>query len=153
MADLDFQFRTVMFGHMTITGLYPQGLTPNPLHLKRVRHHIDTYKTHIRPIHRSSQMFHHTPELPGREPCGWAVWELSSEDRLSSVIGVFRLAGETESSRKVHPRELNRSRRYQLTFDNSGDHLEIDGRTIIESGIEVRLSHPLTSELVLIKAV
>jgi alpha-galactosidase len=153
MADLDFQFRTVMFGHMTIMGLYPQGLTPNPLHLQRVRHHVDTYKTHIRPIHRSSQMFHHTPELPGREPCGWAVWELSSEDRLSSVIGVFRLAGETESSRKVHPRGLNRSRRYQLTFDNSGDHLEIDGRTIIESGIEVRLSHPLTSELVLIKAI
>jgi hypothetical protein len=44
------------------------------------------------------------------------------------------------------------SRRYRVTWDNSGETCEVDGFTLMKQGITVRLEGPLTSELLLFEA-
>lgn len=45
------------------------------------------------------------------------------------------------------------SRRYKVTWDNTGQVCEVDGFSLVEHGITVRLEGALTSELLLCEAV
>jgi alpha-galactosidase len=94
-------------------------------------------------------VFHHTPALPLFKPSPWCVLEYASSDSSRAVVGIFRLTGPADGSYRFRPRGLRASNRYRVSFDNSGDVVEVSGLELRSDGIKVRLESPLTSELLL----
>lgn len=95
-ADLGFQLRLLVFVHPTLGYLNPLGSRPNPAQVARVRHAVDIYKHFVRPFHRDSRIFHHTPTASGRDPQGWGVLELAAREGPRAGAGVFRQAWPAE---------------------------------------------------------
>jgi alpha-galactosidase len=152
-ADYDFQSRLLFFLMPKIAFLYPMGSQPNPLLIQRTRRFVDLYKNFVRPFMDTGRLYHHTPELSGLDPHGWGVLELASEDRTRSICGLFQLSAPAEPEYLLRPRGLDVSRRYKVTFDNSGQTVVVDGLTLTQQGIAVRLEGALTSELLLFEAI
>ena len=49
------------------------------------------------------------------------------------------------------PRGLDPARRYEVTQDNTGSRYIVDGRSLMQQGIRVRLDAAQTSELLLFR--
>lgn len=151
-ADIDFQARLLLFARPLVAIYQPPGARPNPVQFGRIRHMLELYKNFVRPFAGDSRIFHHTPTLDGLEPRDWGVLELAAENRDRALIGAFRLASPRGGEYVVSPRGLDRSRRYRVTWDNSGVSHETDGATLVRHGLAVRLEGGLTSELILFEA-
>lgn len=152
-ADLDFQARLLLFARPTVVIIDPLGAARNPLQVERIRHMVDLYTGFVRPFSADSRMFHHTPTTVGIEPRGWGVLELASGDGSRAIVGAFRLSGDAEPTRLVHPRGLRRDRRYEVTWDDTGEVHERDGADVMATGLRVRLEGALTSELIRLEAI
>ena len=131
----------------------PVGAGWNPHQLARVRHFVDLYKNFVRPFMNTGRIYHHTPSLAGPEPQGWGVLELAARDHSRSIAGVFQLAAPRERAYQLRLRGLDRSKRYRVTWDNSGQSTIVDGFTLMNQGLTVELGGALTSELLLFTAV
>ncbi len=151
-ADYDFQYRTLLFLMPKIAFLYPKGAVPNPVLIRRTRRWTDFYKSFVRPFMDTGRIYHHTPDLGGIDPHGWGVLELASEDRTRGICGLFQLAAPSEPEYLLKPRGLDASKRYKVTFDNSGQTAVVDGFTLMTRGLTVRLEGALTSELLIFEA-
>jgi alpha-galactosidase len=152
-ADFDFQSRLLLFVEPKAGFLYPLGAQPNPVFMARARHWVDLYKHFVRPFVSTSRIYHHTPEVSAVDPSGWGVLELASEDRARGICGVFQLSAPGDVQYQLHPRGLDISRRYRVTFDNLGQSTIVDGYALVEQGIRVRLEGALTSELLIFEQV
>lgn len=152
-ASFDFQTRLLMFLDPKFGFIYPLGAEPNPLMIRRLKHSVGIYKDFVRPYIETSRIYHHTPEVSGKDPQGWGVLELASADRSRSLCGLFQLSAPVHSEYRLYPRGIDLSRRYRVTFDNLGETALIEGYTLVESGLPVRLETALTSELILFEAV
>lgn len=151
-ADFDFQSRLLLFLMPKFGFLYPIGAKPNPVFMARVKYWVSLYKNFVRPFILTGRIYHHTPVLSGFDPHGWGILELASEDHTRGICGLFQLSAPTDSERKLRLRGLDVSRRYRVTFDNSGQTTLLDGFTLMEQGITVRLEGALTSELLICEA-
>jgi alpha-galactosidase len=150
-GDLDMQMRCCMFGHFTLSGIYPKAGDEDPEQVDRIRHHVEVYKRHIRPILGTCLMYHHTPVLKGKEPQGWAVWECVAEDRRRAAVAIFRLAGPGQDEYVLRMRGVDAGCPYRVTFDNSGETAEFRGASLKNDGLVVRLARPMTSELLILE--
>jgi hypothetical protein len=101
----------------------------------------------------NSLIYHHTPEVDGIEPKGWGVLELAAEDRSRAICGLFQMAAPSQPDYLLRMRGLDASRRYKVTFDNSGQTTIVDGYALMTHGLTVRLEGALTSELLIFEAV
>ena len=152
-ADFDFQARTLLFMQPKFGFLYPMGSQPNPIFMRRTKHWVDLYKNFVRPFIDTSRIYHHTPEISGLDPHGWGVIELASEDHTKAICGLFQLSAPTQAEYELRFRGIDVSRRYRVTFDNSGQSSIVDGFLLMEQGIKVRLESALTSELLILEGV
>ncbi len=152
-SELDFQARLLLFVRPTVALFHPPGAARNPVQIARVRHMVDLYKNFVRPFQTQSRIYHHTPTFESTEPQGWGVLELAANDRTRAIAGVFQLAAPRETEYRLRPRGLDLSRRYRVTWDNSGQAHEADGFTLAQQGLVVRLEGALTSELLRFEAV
>jgi len=152
-GDFDSCLRFGMLGLFAISGLYPDPATRNPEQIARARHHVDLYKTFIRPFLRQAEIFHHTPALPGRVPTGRCVLELAAPDRSRDLIAIFRFAADAGDDAPVIPRGLNAGKRYQVVSDNSGEVWTATGAELADSGLRARIGRALGSELFLLKEI
>lgn len=152
-SELDFQLRTLLFCRPTFGFLRPLDASWNPILLERVKHAIKLYKEFIRPFMNTSRIYHHTPAFEGPEPQGWGVIELVSKDRSRGICGLFQLSAPCEPEYLLRLRGLDISKKYIVTFDNSGQSHCVDGYSLMTQGIIIRLEGPLTSELILFEAV
>ncbi|NLG52120.1 MAG: hypothetical protein GX552_18580, partial [Chloroflexi bacterium] len=128
------------------------GAEPNPLQIANIRHMVDIYKNFVRPFHATSRIYHHTPVVKGFDPHGWGVLELAARDKSRAIVGLFRLSDPAEPEYLLRMRGIDLSRRYRVTFDNSGETVVLDGFTLAKQGLPIRLDSPLTSELLLVEA-
>ncbi|MBI5831715.1 MAG: alpha-galactosidase [Armatimonadetes bacterium] len=151
-GDLDTTIRGCFFGHLCLIGLAPDAERHNAAQLARVKHHVALYKRVIRPLLPDCRTYHHTPVLAGKEPRGWAVWEMVAADRTTAVAGLFRLGGPAEDAWVLRPRGLDLSRAYRVTLDNSGQSFVRDGAALVADGVAVRLARPISSEVVVFEA-
>ena len=117
--------------------------------LRRAKRWIELYRGFVRPFMNTGRIYHHTPEVNGFDPHGWGVLELASRDRSRAICGLFQLAAPTRPEYLLRLRGLDASRRYRVTWDNSGQVCEVDGFVLMQQGIVVRLEGALTSELLL----
>jgi len=152
-ADFDFQSRLLLFLDPKFGFMYPLGAQLNPVFMQRTKHWISLYKSFVRPFLDTSRIYHHTPEVSGLEPHGWGILELDSADRTRGICGLFQLSAPTQPEYHLYLRGLDVSRRYRVTFDNLGQTSVVDGFTLMEQGIMVRLPGALTSELLIFEAV
>jgi alpha-galactosidase len=153
-GNLDFQIRSAILVHPEVSWLKPKGSEHNEVNLSKLKHGLDIYKNFIRPIQAESRVFHHTPQLEGGEdPTGWWVIELASADRTKSVAGLFRMSEPAGDTYHLTFKGLQISKRYKVTFDNSGDSLELSGFELVNRGLEVKISSALMSELIIVEAV
>jgi alpha-galactosidase len=152
-ADYDFQYRTLLFLLPKVAFLYPRGSEPNPVLMQKTKRWADFYKSFVRPFMDNSLIYHHTPEVDGIEPKGWGVLELAAEDRSRAICGLFQMAAPSQPDYLLRMRGLDASRRYKVTFDNSGQTTIVDGYALMTHGLTVRLEGALTSELLIFEAV
>jgi alpha-galactosidase len=151
-AEFDFQARLLLFLQPKFGFLYPMGSQPNPVFMRRIKRWVDLYKNFVRPFIDTSRIYHHTPEVAGTDPHGWGVLELASEDRARAICALFQLCAPIQPEYELRLRGLDVARRYRVTFDNSGQSSLVDGFTLMEQGITVRLEGALTSELLVLEA-
>ena len=152
-AEYDFQSRLLLFVRPTLAFLHPRGAQANPHLIARTRHWISLYKDFIRPFKHTGRIYHHTPAFEGPEPQGWGVLELASNDRTHAICGLFQLSSPQLSEYLLRLRGLDVSRRYKVTFDNSGSSCVLEGFVLAKQGMSIRLEGALTSELLLIEAI
>jgi len=153
MAEFDFQARLLLFVRPTIGFPKPMGSDWSPHNLARTKHLVSLYKDFVRPFMGTGRIYHHTPSLQGPDPQGWGVLELASRDRTKAICGLFQLSAPTQPEYLLRLRGLDVSRRYRVTFDNTGQTCELDGSILMLQGLPVRLEGALTSELLIIEAV
>ena len=152
-GDYDFQSRLLLFVRPNSSFIYPLGSQPNPLVMARSRHWLGLYRNFVRPMMATGRIYHHTPMVDQPDPHGWGVLELASEDRLCGICGLFQLSAPSEPEFLLKLRGLDASRRYRVTWDNSGQSAEVDGFVLMKQGLTVRLEGALTSELLLFSAI
>jgi hypothetical protein len=70
------------------------------------------------------------------------------------VLYAFRGSGADDDTHRFVLRGLDARRRYRLHFQDRGAAADVvvPGASLIQSGLEVRLTEPLSSELVFIAA-
>ena len=151
-GDIDFQARQLLFARPTLGHFNPVGTRPNALQMDRVRHMVQIYKNFVRPFSGESQIYHHTPELPGIDPNEWGVLELGALDKTRGIVGIFRLGNPGRAERVVTLRGVDASKKYRVIWDNSGAITEVDGHILTQAGVSIRLEGALTSELLLWEA-
>ncbi len=152
-AEFDFQARLLLFVRPTFGVTYPAGSEENPILTAKMKKLFGLFRNFIRPFMENGQIYHHTPEVTGYDPQGLGVLELASEDRTRAICGLFQLSAPTQTEYLLRLRGLDISRKYRVTFDNSGQVCEIDGFTLMKQGVTVRLEGALTSELLLFEAI
>jgi alpha-galactosidase len=151
-ADVDTQFRAVLFGHPMLIGSAPSVEEMVPGFGAILRRNVELYQKHIRPILSASRVFHHTPVIDFRNPRGFCVLEYAASDGHSAVAGVFRLAGPGPNTYHFRPKGLSRGSQYNVRFDNRGESVEASGLALANDGLEIRLDSPLTSELLIFES-
>ena len=144
--------RHALFGRPSTNDYNCVGSKMNPAQIDLVRHSFDLYKSFVRPMAGKDLIFHHTPEVNGTQPRGTCILERAAEDGSRSMIGVFNLCRAGEREQRIFPRGIAPNRRYRVTLDNSGTAAEVDGFTLRNEGIRVRLDGALQSELLLLEA-
>jgi alpha-galactosidase len=146
-GDIDLQMRLVMLCRPIFRGIAPSLAELNPWFLRRLQHHLDLFKTKIRPIMLDGLVFHHTPMLPILQGSPWVVLEYAAKNGSGDVIAVFRTSLDSEEYR-IFPRGIDRGASYSVRFDNSGEGVELSGFSLVNDGLRVRLDCQLTSELI-----
>lgn len=114
------------------------------------REEFALYKAALRPLIREADLYH-----VGARPDGvhWDGTEYYSARRNRGVLFAFRGSGSGESAHRFQLRGLDPGTRYRLRFHDHGaaEDTVLTGRSLLEDGLEVRLSAPLSSELVFIE--
>ncbi len=149
-ADMRTLIRNLIFARPTVGCFKPPYADFNPMQVEIVRHHIDLYKSFVRPMHANGRIFHHTPDLSANLD-GFGILEMAMNDATRGMIGVFRLAEPEQGCVTVYPRGVDPAKSYRVTFDNSGSTTVISGMELLR-GLPVRLGGALTSELILYEA-
>lgn len=152
-GDVDYQIRSCLFGQPILRGIAPTIQEIGEPRRSKIVHALDLYKQFIRPILPTAKVYHHTPVLPLFEASPWCVLEYASPDATHEVAGIFRLTAPGESSYRYQPRGLRPGSRYRVTFDNTGESVELSGLELQRDGLEIRLESPITSELLLIESI
>lgn len=151
-GNLDMQLRTVMMCRPIFRGISPSVGELNPLTAGKIRDAMEQFKHVVRPIMAGSRVYHHTALLPLLEASPWVVLEYATTDSQRAVAALFRTSQQGEPVFRFHPRGLDLSRTYQVSFGNSGQTIEIPGSRLLQDGIPVRLEANLGSEMLIFRS-
>ena len=151
-GNVDTQLR-LCFSRIILRGIAPSIEELSPYLFDRIQHHIEVYRSIIRPImQHDARVYHHTPFQVQADPNPWCVLEYAAPDRSAAVAVVFRTSGATAPFGDAYifrPRGLHPVKRYTVTLDNDGLAYQTTGIDLAAQGVPVRLQNVLASELLL----
>ncbi len=105
-----------------------------------------TYKKFLRPLIRDAELYHISPRPDGVH---WDGIEYFNPADGQGVIYAFRGAGTTEKSHTFRIGGLSTAKQYQLQFhDHTSPDRVISGHDLMQNGLSVHLSLPISSELI-----
>jgi alpha-galactosidase len=139
------------------------------------QHYTHLYKELFRPVMQNCRMYHHAPVTArqGVEDGYWFAVEFAARDRSRGWATIVRLAESNDDHYLRHyspiigqvspgpigrsdtdvyhfsPRGLDIGRKYQVTFDSSGETVIRDGYELVQQGLKIRLEAVQSSELLL----
>ncbi len=110
------------------------------------------YKTALRPLIRSADLYHVAERPDGLH---WDGIEYYSAPLNRGVLYAFRGSAPDEPTHRYRLQGLDPQKRYRLEFHDAGKAAErvVAGRVLMSTGIDVTLSEPLSSELIFIEAI
>jgi hypothetical protein len=152
----------------TLRGAYALGNTPmifnatlprsveelRPEMREKFLQYSDIYKTFIRPMLPTSNVYHHAPvNSKGDVDSGdWFAMEFSSPDKRKGWATIIRLAKDGLDSYLLKPRGLDPQRTYSVIFDNTGETKTFTGASLMSAGLQVHPKPDGASELLLFRA-
>lgn len=152
--DVDFITRSCLLGRIELGRCYEEGIEiANENLIDSWNRSLKIYKEDIRPIIGRSKIYHHTPFEPYMEKGTWLVWELATPEKDKAVFGVFRYSGEQTGEYLLKPRGLSPAKVYDVYFDNTREHVRMNGLDLIRNGYPIRISGNLMSEMVIVSEV
>jgi alpha-galactosidase len=166
-GDVDAQLRLCL-SRIIFRGIAPSTEALTEHMQERVTHFVDLYKQAIRPLMVEGRVYHHTPFRPHTEHISWCVTEIAQPDGRAAVATVFRTSlaqsgpvssAVSEDEYIFRPRGLDPALEYEVTLDNLSKDFahstpyQASGNELMYHGIRIRLDQPLTSELILFRAV
>lgn len=150
-GNLDTMFHVFVMSHPMVSGLASNKEYLNPDMVATVKKYVGIYKNFIRPWHRNSRVYHHTPVIEGADGVGWAALEYVSEDKTKAVAAVFRLVNASESVYAFKFNGLDPALIYKVTFEPDGCFIKLKGYELMQLGVEIYLDNALTSKLMLLE--
>jgi hypothetical protein len=110
------------------------------------------YKSTLRPLIRSADLYHVAARPDGLH---WDGIEYYSTSLRRGVVYAFRGAAPDEPTHRYRLAGLDPERRYRLKFQDQGAAADqvLTGHDLLQSGVEVALPLPLSSELIFIEEV
>ncbi len=110
---------------------------------------IDLYKRELRPLIRDANLYHVSPRPDGIRWDGLEYWD---PERNRGVVYAFRGTVEAEKTHSYQLQGLQPSVRYRLQFhDHSSADRIVTGEELMRKGLQVTLSLPNSSELILLE--
>lgn len=153
MADLDTHLRVTLFATPVFVGFGAQSADRSTSYFKKTKRYIELAKTFCRPVMANHPVvYHHTPDIGLLNPGEWCVLEYGLEDKSRGYCGVFKLSGHGQNEYILNLGGVDINRSYVVTFDNRNQSVTLSGWELANNGISISLDAPLTSELVLYKA-
>ncbi len=109
------------------------------------------YKKALRPLIRAADVYHVADRPDGVH---WDGMEYYSSGLRRGVLYAFRGSASDLPTHRFRLAGLDRSRRYRLTFqDNPAANREVTGESLMQTGLDVGLAVPLSSDLIFFEEV
>lgn len=149
IENLRYQLRSGMLGWFS---LMLDTRDWNAEQRTEARRQIALYKSSLRPLIRDADLYHVSTRPDG---VGWDGIEYYSTSRRRGVLYAFRGTTPDQSTHRFRLRGLDPKSSYRLRFQDRGASARrvVAGRVLMESGFDVMLSVPLSSELVFIEEI
>ncbi len=152
-GDLAAQLRGCMICRPIFRGIAPSLESWSPYLKDMMERHTWLFKSFIRPLMENCLVYHHTPFQPVLVPAALTVLEYASTDNMKGLIAAFSGNGEGAGEHVIYPRGIDRGAIYRVTFDTTGESVEIGGFKLRNSGIRISLAQAQCSELVLFEKI
>ncbi len=145
LAQFRYMLRSGMMGWLTVmqdTNAW------TPEQHADARAEFAQYKAKLRPLIRDAELFHVSPRPDGVHWDGVEYWDSA---RGLGVVFAFRGTASGEARHSFKLAGLDPAKRYRLHFEDgsAADRVET-GRALMDAGLAVDLTQPLSSELVFI---
>ena len=141
-----YMLRSGMMGWVTIM---INTTTWTPEQHEAARQAIALYKEKLRPLIRDAQLYHVSARPDGVHWDGMEYWD---PVRKHGVLYAFRGSVADENNHTFVLTGLDAASHYRLHFqDGSSRDREATGKQLMNEGLEVKLEHPLSSELVFVE--
>jgi alpha-galactosidase len=122
-----------------------------PEQRKAAQREFALYKSSLRPLIREADLYHIADRPDGVH---WDGMEYYSARAQRGVIYAFRGSASNLPLHRFRLRGLNRASRYRLNFqDNPAANRELTGESLMQTGVDVRLALPLSSDLIFFEEV
>ncbi|MEP6886178.1 MAG: alpha-galactosidase [Gammaproteobacteria bacterium] len=124
----------------------------NPEHRSVARREFALYKSALRPLIREADLYHVTTRPDGVH---WDGIEYFSAPLRRGVLYAFRGSVPDEAAHRFRLQGLDPKRRYRVKFQDRGEAADrvLTGQDLMQTGVEVILPLPLSSELIFIEEV
>ncbi|MDI4645850.1 alpha-galactosidase [Cohnella hashimotonis] len=149
-GNMDSHMHVIMMGHPMLCGVAPSLAEASPATMACAKKYIGIYKDFIRTFHRTANVYHHTPVIPGADGTGWAALEYVSEDRRKAVATVFRLINAEEDRYALKFRGLDKGASYRVRIEPEGSEFVVGGYELSRQGLAIELDTALTSQMILL---
>lgn len=140
---------------MIFNGILPNSLENFKPAMRRLYDHYATlYKTFIRPLLPACRVYHFAPinATSGFEGGHWLDMEFTSPDGRQGWATIIRLDRQEPNSYLFKAKGLAPGANYQVTFDNTGKKIEMDGERLMQEGVTIHTTAEVGSELLLFRA-
>jgi alpha-galactosidase len=152
-GDIDAQFRICMICRPIYRGIAPSTDELTPYLKEKALKYNRLYKAFFRPLMKNCLVYHHTPFQPVSINVPLTVFEYASPDRSHAMVIAFTQSGDGQNNIRIMPRGLSREKNYEVSFDNSGEKVIINGSSITADGIYFNIGVNMSSELVMLSEV
>ena len=119
--------------------------------LELFQHYAEIYKTFIRPLWPTAEVYHHEPVNMNSQvdTSGWFAMEFTAPDKSRGWATIVRIGLTQDNAYLFKPKGLDPGKTYRVTFDSAGSTIKIDGWQLIRDGLAILLETRISSELLL----
>lgn len=141
-----YMLRSGMMGWLTIM---TDTTAWTPEQHEVARKEFELYKQQLRPLIRDAHLYHVSARPDGVHWDGIEYWD---PNRRKGVVYAFRGSVAEESRHTFVLHGLNPAAKYNLHFQSGNEqHVSMEGKVLMQRGVDVHLANSLSSELVFIE--